>query len=112
MQPNWMSYDLHFHRFPMMIMSVLLSLLALTLLGGCASEPKIITKTEVVEVDREVPLRVPRSRLINCPAVPLPPPNLEWKDLAEQWEALLQVIERCDGQIDAFWMWHDGQFVN
>lgn len=80
------------------------------LLTGCASQSPPITKTELVTVTEEVPLRVSRDRLQNCDRLPMPPFEAEWLELPGMYIKAVQVLDICNMKISAFWTWHDAQF--
>ena len=96
-------------RLVMTITGVLASLFLLSLLQGCATRLPPITEHELVESQTETYLPIPANRLRNCPPADLFPINGEWQDLVGYAIHLLQLLDRCNGQIDDFWVWYDGQ---
>ena len=90
----------------------LTSLSVMLLLHGCASEPQVITRTEVIENRVEVLLPIERSRLPACDPIPVPRADLKWKELPAVWAQAVQALEACNGRIGDFWHWYDAQTVN
>jgi len=65
----------------------------------------------LITVVEEVPLRVPPEKLSVCGRVESPEENSQWLDIPGQFIQAIQILDKCNAGISAFWKWHDAQFV-
>ena len=99
-------------RLPTTNFSVPLSLCLLSYLTGCAAPPPVIMKPEIVRVEVPTLVDIPRDKLNNCESVRVPAADADWLDAPGEYLHVLQILDRCDAQISAFWIWYESQAEN